>query len=150
MFHKSDADGVVHVVSHSENVVRVEFDSHGQQHFAYINDDMGAAVGLSTGAVVLIGRGEEPPWLEFAPWSLTVKSWVPGPEEEDTHSVIKTINLGQQDNLLPWSEIPQVQSASGVGINTTTLSVPTGEGVFSLYDTAVIVNSGRAMGPIRA
>ncbi|KAJ0418694.1 hypothetical protein BJY00DRAFT_314604 [Aspergillus carlsbadensis] len=92
---------------------------------AYVRDSEAATISLSTGAETEIKPLDNPfPPIEIRPWSLTLESWVPDSDPSNTYSVVEIFELGEQETLVPWIEIPAVQNASGVGIYTTTFVLP--------------------------
>jgi hypothetical protein len=58
------------------------------------------------------------------PATTAILEGVPDLDPTSTYSVIETFDLGEQETLVPWVEIPAVQNASGVGIYTTTFALP--------------------------
>jgi hypothetical protein len=63
------------------------------------------------------------PSIDLGPWVLTLQSWEPSPNNSDSRPVIRTIELGPQDELKPWSDSPGMQNVSGVGIYKTSFSL---------------------------
>lgn len=59
--------------------------------------------------------------IEPRGWSLQVEDWQPGAKATETRKVSHAFQL---DVLLPWSQIPEIQDASGVGTYSTSFTLP--------------------------
>lgn len=149
-----------HVVAHSDNVVNVEYDVDGNQLVVVVGDAQQATATLSNGESVqipaLAGADNTAALAdnEITGWNLTVQSWVPSSGANATSQSAKVdIDLGVQDTLRPWSEIPAAQNVSGVGFYTATFATPasfTQDG--SNYTTTVgtVINFGPVLNTLRA
>ncbi|KAL2851122.1 hypothetical protein BJY01DRAFT_245062 [Aspergillus pseudoustus] len=124
-----DDNEPLHATSHSTNIHKLDIHKldwrNASRPLAYLRDSAPARISLSTGEDIEIPALEEGlPTIELKPWNLTVESWVPDSDPSNTHSVMETFELGEQNPLVPWSEIRAVQNASGVGIYTTPFTLP--------------------------
>ncbi|KAJ9412684.1 hypothetical protein QL093DRAFT_2539193 [Fusarium oxysporum] len=83
--------------------------------------------------------------VDIGKWNLTLESWVPGPDETKSTSAKKMLHLGTQTTLQPWSQIPVVQNASGVGTYTANfqLRIPS-------KDTITVLQFGPVLNTMRA
>lgn len=142
-----------HVTSVSDNVEKVERGLEGEL-IAFIKDGDMANLSRSDGKHLRI-KGQKcaaavPRPVHLNHWNLTVESWVPEiMEEGNSRTVKEPINLGLQDGLRNWTAIDEVRNVSGVGIYTTTFSLP--EGFFRGSRTsAVILSFGPVLNTIRA
>jgi hypothetical protein len=88
---------------------------------------------LSNGQTVRSTIGELPAAIDLTrtAWHLAVEDWQPanpyettfGKPATETHKTMIELNL---QGLKPWPEIPAFQNASGIGIYTATVDLPTG------------------------
>lgn len=117
------------IVSQSENVVYTSYNSAGDGLTVVLGDTKAASLTLSNGQtkkVPAMSSTDKKKLLniDISNWNLTLESWVPGPDETKSTSVKKSMNLGIQKTLKPWSEISGAQNVSGVGTYTATFQVP--------------------------
>ncbi|KAH6879846.1 hypothetical protein B0T10DRAFT_412921 [Thelonectria olida] len=149
------AAGTAHnrVISHSENVFQVSYDS-ANKFVVLLDDTRAASLALSN------GRERNIPAMtkdtkalvyekEVGPWDLTIESWVPSSNFSSSQSAKEKLPLGPQATLLPWSEIPEVQNVSGVGIYTAKFSVPTSSQL-AKGQVAIRIHFGPVLNTLRA
>ncbi|MEV5548646.1 glycosyl hydrolase [Streptomyces sp. NPDC052309] len=107
---------------------------------------------LQGGATVraTIAKVAEP--IALTRWTLTAEDWTPGATASSTTRTRRTVEL---DGLRPWSQIPELADASGVGRYRTTVELGAawtgGHGALlelgEVYDTYRVTVNGRALPP---
>lgn len=151
-FIQSDFAPDHHVLSHSENIVEVRVAPSGGLK-AYVADTKAAEVILSDrNKTVVIPEAPEPlPTVpELGPWKLTIESH--GPASNDSvESAVETIDGGMLQELVPWTQIPQLAQVSGVGTYETTFDFAAGtEGNTTADGIALRLSFGPVRNTIRA
>ncbi|KAJ3540266.1 hypothetical protein NM208_g5143 [Fusarium decemcellulare] len=139
---------ILHATSHSANIEKI-WAGEREELIAFVNDSSAATLALSTGRQVDLPAQKgnfSISKLDQLVWNLTLQSWVPSDDSSVTRSVVKTIELGPQSSLRPWSAIGGMQNVSGVGVYTTTFSLPKN---FELDQSAVLVHFGPILGTLR-
>ncbi|KLU82943.1 hypothetical protein MAPG_02010 [Magnaporthiopsis poae ATCC 64411] len=144
-----------HILSHSQNVVGARYGPDDK--ISVVVDDAAAGfVTLSNGSrkpIPALAQATNSnatttlPAIEVGPWNLTLQSWVPGPDVSKSESVKQTLDLGRQDVLVPWSEMPAMQNVSGVGIYTATFERPGGG---EEDDAITVIEFGPVLNTLRA
>ncbi|CAH0057191.1 unnamed protein product [Clonostachys solani] len=141
-----------YVTSHTVNVVKIHDGPDGRLS-VLINEPKAAKLIHSDKTTELIPELTQKPDVrlpnfEIGPWNLTLESWVPVDDPSDTHSAKKTLHLGPQAQLRPWSDFPAIQNVSGVGTYSASFIVPTL--CYLPYDqTATIINFGQVLNTLR-
>ncbi|EKJ72346.1 hypothetical protein FPSE_07466 [Fusarium pseudograminearum CS3096] len=139
------------IISQSKNVVDASYDSTGDDLIVVLKDTKAASLTLSNGQtknIPAMSSTDKKQLLniDISNWNLTLESWVPGPDETKSASVKKTMDLGIQKTLKPWSEIPGAQNVSGVGTYTTTFQVPR----VPVKDSIAVLQFGPVLNTIQA
>lgn len=142
----------IHVVSHSENVDMVNRGRNGGL-VAYLKDENEASLTLSNSDEIQIGGAncstEHYSPITLGPWALTIESWVPGPDKNNSSSVIETLELGSREDLVDWTQIEGLEEVSGVGIYTTVFTLPK-DFFEDAQSTALLINFGPVLNTLRA
>ena len=79
------------------------------------------ATTLADGTTLEATIGTVPGPIDLSAWTLAAEDWRPGPTATQTVKPVVTVSL---DALVPWSSIPELADASGVGRYTTTVTLP--------------------------
>ncbi|SCO90267.1 uncharacterized protein FRV6_14395 [Fusarium oxysporum] len=142
-----------HVISHSDNVVRVSYGSENKFDIL-LDDTRAASLVLSNGHERNIPATTKDTKVlvyekDLGPWDLTIESWVPSSNFSVFRSAKEMLHLGPQATLLPWSEIPEIQNVSGVGIYTSKFSVPISSWL-AKGQVAVFIHFGPVLNTLRA
>lgn len=142
-----------HIRSRSSNIVQPIY---GLEigFSALLDDTHAASLTLSDGRVQHIpalngANGTELPIVGIGPWNLTILSWVPQDDVSEPASAKILITLGPQATLRPWSEIPEAQNVSGVGIYTSSFTLPSSSGL-PMGESAHIIEFGPVLNTLRA
>ncbi|HZC73123.1 MAG TPA: glycosyl hydrolase [Jatrophihabitans sp.] len=112
---------------------------------------------LADGQILAATIGDVPPATELMSWTLAAEDWQPGATADE---IVKPVVHVELDALVPWSAIPQLQDASGIGRYRTTIELPAqwASGMGAVLDLGVVndtfrvwVNGRRApsSGPLR-
>ncbi|MEV4172920.1 glycosyl hydrolase [Nonomuraea sp. NPDC049709] len=97
---------------------------------------------LSNGRSITTTIGPVPSPIPLTSWHLTVEDW--RPDSKITHSLTL-------DQLVPWSAIPELADASGVGTYTTTVDLTDTAAYLELgeiTDTCRVRVNGRSLAPV--
>ncbi|KAI7909971.1 hypothetical protein M9X92_011356 [Pyricularia oryzae] len=142
-----------HITASSENVAGASYGPDGKMSLV-VTDGAAGSVTLSNGSTDQIpaltnGTNATLPSVEVGPWNLTLESWVPGPDATKSASAKQVLDLGSQNALVPWSQIPAAQNVSGVGIYTATFTQPAVDQLSS-DDVVTVVDFGPILNTIRA
>ena len=144
-----------HVTSKSSNVEKLSRGPQGEL-VALINNGDAAKLTFSDGQELVLENDDfeyadivlfAP--IELTPWDLTIESWIPDPTNSTSRSTVIPIPLGQQEDLIPWTQIPNMQNVSGVGIYSTSFTLPKD---FSIDPnrTAILIHFGPILNTLRA
>jgi len=76
---------------------------------------------LANGTVLKATIATVPSPIDLPAWTLAAEDWQPGPTATQTVKPVVTVSL---DALMPWSSIPALADASGIGRYTTTVTLP--------------------------
>jgi len=76
---------------------------------------------LADGTVLEATIATVPSPIDLPAWTLAAEDWQPGPTATQTVKPVVTVSL---DALVPWSSIPALADASGIGRYTTTVTLP--------------------------
>ncbi|KAH8896447.1 hypothetical protein GQ53DRAFT_838560 [Thozetella sp. PMI_491] len=114
----------LHASRHSENVAKLQFDPSDRLEALVCNDGKDADVDLANGTTVTIPAQSRAPNITAGPWNLMVESYVPSDEPSSVKGRVQLMGPFQLTSLLPWTQIPGLQNASGIGTYTTTFVVP--------------------------
>lgn len=87
------------------------------------------------------------------PWTLEVEDWRPGASATETEKVVHELTL---ERLIPWTEIPELNDASGIGRYRTTIHLgedwDAGVGALltlgEVFDTALVRVNGQTLSPV--
>ena len=108
---------------------------------------------LSTGRKVTTKVADVPAAVTPGTWTLSVDDWQPGADATGTEVVRHTLAL---DALLPWSQIPELADAGGIGTYRTTVTLPktwsSADGALlklgSVTDTCRVTVNGVRLDPV--
>ncbi|KAH7471474.1 hypothetical protein FOMA001_g13049 [Fusarium oxysporum f. sp. matthiolae] len=145
------AEFKTHVLLHSDNIIHASYSPDTKDGISVVvADAQEASLTLSNGRtkrIPALKDSEKKKLLnvDIGKWNLTLESWVPGPDETKSTSAKKMLHLGTQTTLQPWSQIPVVQNASGVGTYTANfqLRIPS-------KDTITVLQFGPVLNTMRA
>lgn len=134
-----------HVTGHSANVKDAYFTATGTLE-ALVSDDASAWVIMSNGSKIEL---PEPACACSAittldAWNLTVQAYGPSPDYSSLEGNITVINVGPLDRLVPWTQIPQIEHASGVGNYTTSFEMSKVPSTAVHVDLGPIINTAKA------
>ena len=76
---------------------------------------------LADGTVLEATIAAVPGPIDLPAWTLAAEDWQPGPTATQTVKPLVTVSL---DALVPWSSIPELADASGIGRYTATVTLP--------------------------
>ncbi|WP_262852822.1 glycosyl hydrolase [Mumia quercus] len=79
------------------------------------------SVALSNGRTRTARVAAVPDPVELTSWTLVVEDWRPGRTPTTTDTVRSVHRL---ETLVPWTEVPGLEDASGIGRYTTTVTLP--------------------------
>lgn len=111
------------------------------------------SVTLSNGRRRQVDLPDVPAARTLSAWTLRMSDWRPGASATETEEVLHERELSE---LLPWSRIPGLEDASGVGRYRTTVELPKawtgGHGAYldlgAVTDTARVWVNGKATEPV--
>jgi len=107
----------VQVVATDADSVRVD----GRRVIVRASQPGTYATTLADGTTLEATIGTVPGPIDLPVWTLAAEDWQPGPTATQTVKPVVTVSL---DALVPWSSIPALADASGVGRYTTTVTLP--------------------------
>ena len=101
------------------------------------------AATLADGTVLQASVPRVPGPVDLLAWTLAAEDWQPGATATQTVKPVVTVAL---DALVPWSSIPALADASGIGRYTTTLTLPqawAAAGVGATLDLGAVTDTFR-------
>ncbi|UPK96040.1 hypothetical protein LCI18_006975 [Fusarium solani-melongenae] len=146
-FHPAQAKPRLHVVSHSDNIVAVRQQDRGDIA-VLISDEKASSLTLSNEKeikILALQGNLKVPTVKIQDWNLTIESWVPSSSSSTSRSSIEILPLGLQKELVPWSKMDVARNASGVGIYTSSFTIPK-----TNFETAAMIHFGPILGTLRA
>lgn len=147
VFSREAAPERVHAVAHSDNIKSVHFNADNKLE-AIVQDDKTATITLSNGTVVTLSGGSTPPAnLSLGPWNLTIDSFEPRHEASVEGRIVR-LPVQILPNLLPWTQIPNLQNISGIGTYETTFTLPSNLTITDYYQ--IRLHFGPVLNTLRA
>lgn len=146
VFSRQAAPARVHAVTHSDNTKSVHFNAYNKLE-AIVQEDKTATIALSNGTAVTLSGGSTPPAnLSLGPWNVTIESFEP---RHDATVQGRIVRLPPQilTNLLPWTQIPNLQNISGIGTYETTFTLPSN---LTITDYQIRLHFGPVLNTVRA
>jgi hypothetical protein len=107
----------VQVISTDADAVRLQ----GRTVLVRAGEPGDYTVMLADGSRLAASVTDVPPEIELTSWTLDAEDWQPGASATETVKPVVTVPL---DTLVPWSAIPQLQDASGIGRYRTSMNLP--------------------------
>ncbi|KAB1636074.1 LPXTG cell wall anchor domain-containing protein [Pseudoclavibacter terrae] len=125
-----------------ETDLRVEYDDAGNL-IAKAIEAGSVPVTLDDGTSVSAVFDAVPAASVLEPWKLNVESWTPGSTPGE--SAREQVEVGALDELLPWREIPGLETASGIGTYSTEFDLDSGwaDGVGAMLDLGEVTDTYR-------
>ena len=127
-------------VSVPDTDLRVEYDQAGNL-LAMSNSAGTVPVKLSNGQTRTVNFGAVPSAQNLDEWDLSVEKWFKSPSPNE--SAKTTVDVGAIPELAPWTEIPGLETASGIGTYTTDFNLPAGwdSGLGAVFDLGEVTDS---------
>lgn len=111
-----------------------------------ISDNASALVTLSNGSKIVLSDGNTscPAITTLDAWNLTIEAHGPALDHASLEANTTTIDVGMLDHLAPWTQIPGIEHAGGIGTYRTRFEISIDNSTAILVDFGLVLHTMRA------